>query len=45
MHAQRNKLIIDPLRTQRPTSTGRNGFGRGETVFLAVVVDNDRPTE
>ena len=45
MHAQRNKQIIQPLPTQRSRSTGQSGFGRGETVFLAVVVDNDRPTE
>ena len=45
MHAQRNKQNIQPLPTQRSRSTGQSGFGRGETVFLAVVVDNDRPTE
>jgi hypothetical protein len=45
MHARRNKQIIQPLPTQRSRSTGQSGFGRGETVFLAVVVDNDRPTE
>jgi hypothetical protein len=41
----RNKLIIEGLHQQDQTSTGCRMFGRGETVFLAVVTNADRPTE
>jgi hypothetical protein len=41
----RNSRILKRLPTQRMTSTGQTQFGLGETVYLAVAADTERPTE
>ena len=44
-HHARNTRILKDLLKQRLKSTGRTQFGRGETVYLAVSADKNRPTE
>jgi hypothetical protein len=44
-HPARNTRILKDLPKQRMRSTGRTQFGRGETVYLAVAADAERPTE